>query len=125
MPLTGRVLDGPIVGGVVYLDTNNNNRIDDSDFRLGETDENGQFLHLQVPLQHTDSVQIVDLKAAYDTDSPTITLSGTWLAPAKSLTISPLTEFMVRDDFSNAELAGRFGLPVLACGRFYPKVSQY
>ena len=28
------------------------------------------------------------------------------------MTISPLTEFMVRDDFSNAELAGRFGLPV-------------
>lgn len=106
----GRVIDGPIVGAMVYVDANENGRIDDDDIALGETDEEGLFSG-EVEQAHADKPLLADLEGAYDTDAPNVELSGIWRAPEKSIIVSPLTEFMVRGDYSQNELAVRTGLP--------------
>lgn len=106
----GRVVDGPIVGAIVYVDTNENGAIDDSDVRLGTTDEEGKFSG-EVNSQHADKPILADLSNAYDTDAPDEKLSGLWRAPSDASVISPLTEYMFREGLSARELALRVGLP--------------
>ena len=106
----GRVVDGPIVGATVYVDVNENGRIDDADISLGKTDDEGLFSG-EVDALHGGKPLLADLDGAYDQDAPDEELSGVWRAPENARVISPLTEVMVRDGLSYRELALKFGLP--------------
>ena len=106
----GRVVDGPIVGATVYVDVNENGRIDDADISLGKTDDEGLFSG-EVDALHGEKPLLADLEGAYDQDAPDVELSGVWRAPENARVISPLTELMVRDGLSHRELALKFGLP--------------
>lgn len=106
----GRVIDGPIVGAMVYVDTNQNGEIDDADVPLGKTNDEGLFSG-EVAAEHADKPLLADLDGAYDTDDPGTELSGVWRAPKGATVVSPLTELMVRQELSSHEVALLVGLP--------------
>lgn len=119
----GRVVDGDIVGAMVYVDTNENGEVDDTDVPLGRTNNEGLYSG-QVAAEHADKPLLADLDGAYDTDNPGTELSGAWRAPPASKIISPFTERMVRNDITSKALAREVGLPDIIDFTIFDPLSE-
>jgi len=101
--VSGRVVDGPVEGADVYLDTNHNGRIDLADHLIGTTNARGHYIG-KVPLHDLEHPLIVDLTDATDhgtnlnstDDNQSFQQGELWRAPARSHMVTPLTEALVR-----------------------------
>ena len=99
--LTGRLYNGPISGAKIYIDVNEDGKLDkDDDLLVNTTDAEG-FYEGDIPKEHRDKNLIADLTGAINQgddpndDSDNEEVSGIWHAPGESKVISPLTHYLV------------------------------
>ena len=115
VPVSGWAYDGPVSNARVYVDANNNKRLDAGDLLIGRTNTDG-FYSGDIPTEHQGKLLFVNLTGAMDQGDPDVigderSTQGVWSAHAGSRVISPLTELMVATGRTSTEMATALGLP--------------
>ncbi|ADE39295.1 triple tyrosine motif-containing protein [Candidatus Puniceispirillum marinum] len=101
---SGFVHNKPFSGGVAWLDVNNNQRIDEDDYRIpGQTNEQGRYSG-QVPAEHQNKAVMVDTRNTKYAGQ----LPDTLLSVPNANIVSPITHGLARKSINREDLPEQY-----------------